>query len=166
MQVPSRTQPRTPNFRSNNPVDYEGSAKLKVIRHLLSKWKPLGHKVLIFSQTRMMLDVVENAIEQLGHRYIRMDGSTSAKHRIMLLDKFNTDPSVFVALLTTKAGGLGVNLTGADRVLILDPDWNPEFGEVHPLPRRQDTTQPGPANPKTIHVIHPHTLTRHPREDS
>ena len=117
------------SFRSNNPVDYEGSAKLKTLRDLLECWKRNKHKVLVFSQTRMMLDILENMAEQEGHKYIRMDGCTPTKHRPLLIDAFNKDDSIFVALLTTKVGGLGVNLTGADRVVIFDPDWNPVTDE-------------------------------------
>lgn len=113
------------SFRSNNPVRYEGSGKLATLRKLLVHWKAGGHKVLVFSQYRMMLDILENMCEQEKHTYIRMDGTTPSKNRAILIDKFNTDDTIFVALLTTKVGGLGVNLTGADRVVIFDPDWNP-----------------------------------------
>lgn len=59
----------------------------------------------------------------LEYRYLRMDGSTAVKARSSLVHRFNTDPDIFVFLLTTKVGGLGVNLTGADRIIIYDPDW-------------------------------------------
>ena len=113
------------SFRSNLPVNYEGSDKLNKLRLLMREWKKHGHKVLVVSQYVMMLDIIENCVDQEGHRYIRMDGSTPGQNRQILVDKFNRDPSIFVALLTTKVGGLGLNLTGADRVVIFDPDWNP-----------------------------------------
>jgi DNA excision repair protein ERCC-6 len=58
-----------------------------------------------------------------GFRYVRMDGTLPVGARMRMIDSFNTDPSIFVFLLTTRVGGLGVNLTGADRVVIFDPDW-------------------------------------------
>jgi hypothetical protein len=59
----------------------------------------------------------------LGLEYRRMDGTTSIRQRSSLIDEFNDNPHIFLFLLTTKVGGLGVNLTGADRVIIIDPDW-------------------------------------------
>ena len=117
------------SFRSNNPVDYSGSCKLDALRRLMVQWKANGHKVLIFSQWVMALDIIENCVEQEGHRYVRVDGKTPADHRSVLLDKFNEDPTIFCALLTTRVGGLGLNLTGADRVVLFDPDWNPKVDE-------------------------------------
>ena len=62
-------------------------------------------------------------VQNAGYRYHRMDGSTAVVQRARLIDDFNENDSVFVFLLTTKVGGIGVNLTGADRVLVYDPDW-------------------------------------------
>jgi DNA excision repair protein ERCC-6 len=113
------------SFRSNNPVNLLGSGKLNALLMMLKEWKAFGHRVLVFSQTRMMLDIIENMCEQQGYTYIRMDGATNGHHRQELMDRFNEDDSIFVALLTTRVGGIGVNLIGADRVVIFDPDWNP-----------------------------------------
>jgi len=102
------------------------SGKMSVVKSLLPMWKRLGHKTLLFSQGVQMLDILEEFIKrQGGIRYIRMDGKTPVKHRQTLVDAFNNDPDLDVFLLTTKVGGLGVNLTGANRVIIFDPDWNP-----------------------------------------
>lgn len=60
-----------------------------------------------------------------NYTYLRMDGGTSVKRRQPLIAAFNASPDIFLFLLTTRVGGLGVNLTGADRVVIFDPDWNP-----------------------------------------
>lgn len=82
----------------------------------------------MFCQTRQMLDIVESVTRAYFRREIttlRMDGTTDVSERAVLVDRFNRDESVFVFFLTTRVGGLGVNLTGADRVLIYDPDWNP-----------------------------------------
>ncbi|CCW64248.1 unnamed protein product [Phytomonas sp. EM1] len=113
------------SFRSNRAVDLDGSAKLRVLAEMLAEWRERRHRALVFSQTRMMLDIVENWCEQQGYRYIRIDGTTPSAHRQELIDRFNEDDTVFLALLTTRVGGVGVNLTGANRVVIFDPDWNP-----------------------------------------
>ena len=73
-----------------------------------------------------MLNIIEEFIKSLdGFNYLRMDGGTNVKDRQTLVDRFNNDPDMHIFLLTTKVGGLGVNLTGANRVIIFDPDWNP-----------------------------------------
>lgn len=101
------------------------SGKMIVLKSLLYLWKSQGHRVLLFSQTRQMLDILEKMIREESFKYYRMDGTTSVKTRMPLVDSFNANHSIFVFLLSTKVGGLGVNLTGADRVVIFDPDWNP-----------------------------------------
>merc|ERR1711962_117972 len=72
-----------------------------------------------------MLLVLEKFVRSRDYSYMKMDGQTSIGSRQNLIQKFNENPDIFVFLLTTKVGGLGVNLTGADRVVIFDPDWNP-----------------------------------------
>ncbi|KAI5360882.1 putative helicase, P-loop containing nucleoside triphosphate hydrolase, SNF2-like domain superfamily [Septoria linicola] len=102
------------------------SGKMQVVRELLKIWKDKGHKTLLFAQHRIMLDILERFISNMpGINYRRMDGTTDIKHRQDLVNEFNHDPDLHVFLLTTKVGGLGVNLTGANRVIIYDPDWNP-----------------------------------------
>lgn len=119
------TATRSRCFRSNNAVNLNGGSKLGVLREMMREWSTHGHRALLFTQTRMMLDIIENLVEQENHRYIRVDGTTPAAHRQELMDRFNEDDSITFALLTTRVGGIGVNLTGADRVVIVDPDWNP-----------------------------------------
>ena len=102
------------------------SGKMQVVKALLELWRDTGHKTLLFSQQRIMLDILERFVKKLGGiNYCRMDGTTLVKDRQDIVDDFNSDPNLHVFLLTTKVGGLGVNLTGADRVIIYDPDWNP-----------------------------------------
>ena len=102
------------------------SGKMQVVKELLQLWKDQGHKTLLFAQHRIMLDILETFINNMtGFRYCRMDGSTPIQNRQGLVDSFNGDPDLHVFLLTTKVGGLGINLTGANRVIIYDPDWNP-----------------------------------------
>ncbi|KAJ2744527.1 DNA repair protein rhp26 [Coemansia sp. BCRC 34301] len=111
------------------PPDYgewHKSGKLTIVRALLEMWKPHGHRVLIFSQTRQMLDIIERTVAAMPDMvYRRMDGSTPVQHRSAMVDEYNADTTIFVFLLTTKVGGLGINLTGADRVILYSPDWNP-----------------------------------------
>ncbi|GMH43692.1 hypothetical protein BSKO_11614 [Bryopsis sp. KO-2023] len=105
--------------------DPERSGKMAIMAKVLKHWKEEGHKVLLFSQTQQMLDIFEKFAQKEGYVYHRMDGSTSIGIRGTMMDDFNENPDIFLFLLTTKVGGLGVNLTGANRVLLYDPDWNP-----------------------------------------
>ncbi|KAF5482427.1 hypothetical protein F2P56_002999 [Juglans regia] len=112
---------------SHNP-DYgnpERSGKMKVVEQVLKVWKEQDHRVLLFTQTQQMLDILENFLVAAGYSYRRMDGLTPIRQRMALIDEFNNSNDVFIFILTTKVGGLGTNLTGADRVIIYDPDWNP-----------------------------------------
>ena len=86
-----------------------------------------GHRVLVFAQTKAMLDVAEEAVlRPLGISSLRIDGTVDAAERFRRVQKFNVDPTVEVMLLTTAVGGLGLNLTAADTVIILEHDWNPQ----------------------------------------
>mmetsp|Transcript_36444 Transcript_36444/g.76804 ORF Transcript_36444/g.76804 Transcript_36444/m.76804 type:complete len:1371 (-) Transcript_36444:194-4306(-) len=102
------------------------SGKLQVLSKILPLWHKQGHKVIIFTQWRKMLNVIEQFTNQKGWKYARLDGNTSVASRQTLVDKFNTDASYFCILMTTKTGGVGLNITGANRVLLYDPDWNPQ----------------------------------------
>jgi DNA excision repair protein ERCC-6 len=112
-----------PGYKWGNP---NKSGKMQVVKALLEMWKKKGDKILLFSQGVQMLNIIEDYVKSLdGFRYLRMDGTTAIKDRQSMVDNFNNDPELNVFLLTTKVGGLGVNLTGANRVIIFDPDWNP-----------------------------------------
>ncbi|XP_077438587.1 DNA excision repair protein ERCC-6 [Vanacampus margaritifer] len=104
---------------------WKRSGKLIVVESLLRLWFKQGHRVLLFTQSRQMLDILEVFVRQNHYTYLKMDGTTAIASRQPLIARFNEDKSIFVFLLTTKVGGLGVNLTGANRVIIYDPDWNP-----------------------------------------
>ncbi|GMC41168.1 unnamed protein product [Saccharomyces cerevisiae] len=109
--------------------DPKRSGKMQVVKQLLLLWHKQGYKALLFTQSRQMLDILEEFIStkdpDLSHlNYLRMDGTTNIKGRQSLVDRFNNE-SFDVFLLTTRVGGLGVNLTGANRIIIFDPDWNP-----------------------------------------
>uniref|UniRef100_A0A3P9LMK4 DNA excision repair protein ERCC-6 n=1 Tax=Oryzias latipes TaxID=8090 RepID=A0A3P9LMK4_ORYLA len=101
------------------------SGKLIVVESLLRLWFKQGHRVLLFSQSRQMLDILEVFVRENNYSYLKMDGTTTIASRQPLIARYNQDRSIFIFLLTTKVGGLGVNLTGANRVIIYDPDWNP-----------------------------------------
>ncbi|CAG8694833.1 14506_t:CDS:2, partial [Ambispora leptoticha] len=103
----------------------ERSGKMLVVKSLLEMWKPKGHRVLLFSQSTEMLDILEKFVKSLRYKYRRLDGTTPISKRPFLVEEFNNDESIYVLLLTTKVGGVGLNLTGADRIIIYDPDWNP-----------------------------------------
>jgi DNA excision repair protein ERCC-6 len=124
---PDLTEHRTLSKQSG--YDYgmaNKSGKMQVVKELLSLWTKGGHKTLLFAQHRIMLDILEKFVKKMpGINYRRMDGETPIKNRQDMVDEFNNDPNLHVFLLTTKVGGLGVNLTGANRVIIYDPDWNP-----------------------------------------
>ncbi|KAK1166506.1 DNA excision repair protein ERCC-6 isoform X1 [Acipenser oxyrinchus oxyrinchus] len=104
---------------------WKRSGKQIVVETLLRLWHKQGHRVLLFSQSRQMLDILEVFVRENGYSYRKMDGTTTIASRQPLIRQYNEDTSIFVFLLTTKVGGIGVNLTGANRVIIYDPDWNP-----------------------------------------
>lgn len=102
------------------------SAKCRALAELLPSLKKSVHLVLIFSQWTSMLDVLEWAVDVIGLTYKRLDGSTQVAERQTIVDTFNNDTSIFACLLPARAGGQGLNLTGADTVLIRDMDFNPQ----------------------------------------
>lgn len=101
------------------------SGKLQTLCELLRERKAGGHKCLIFTQMSKMLDILEVFLNLHAHSYVRLDGSTGIDRRQKLMDRFNTDPKLFCFILSTRSGGLGINLTGADTVIFYDSDWNP-----------------------------------------
>uniref|UniRef100_A0A8U7M735 DNA helicase n=1 Tax=Corvus moneduloides TaxID=1196302 RepID=A0A8U7M735_CORMO len=101
------------------------SGKFRALERILSDLKEKGDRVVLFSQFTMMLDILEVFLKHWQHRYIRLDGKTQISERIHLIDEFNTDMGIFVFLLSTKAGGLGINLTSANVVILHDIDCNP-----------------------------------------
>jgi DNA excision repair protein ERCC-6 len=111
--------------RNKYGKDWQTSGKMLVMDKVLERWSLHGDKVLVFSQTRQMLDIIETYMEEKGYTYLRMDGETPVKQRQDLVNDFNESEQIFVFLLTTRVGGLGLNLTGANRVILFDPDWNP-----------------------------------------
>ncbi|XP_012542158.1 SWI/SNF-related matrix-associated actin-dependent regulator of chromatin subfamily A containing DEAD/H box 1 homolog [Monomorium pharaonis] len=101
------------------------AGKLKELDKLLPQFKMDGHRVLIFSQFTMVLDILEEYLTIRGQTFLRLDGSTPVTERQTLINEYTQDPSIFIFLLSTRAGGLGINLTAADTVIIHDIDFNP-----------------------------------------
>jgi len=104
------------------------SSKITFTFELLKNLKKEGHRVLVFSMSKKILNILEQIITggYLGKiKHMRIDGDTEICERENICINFNNNPDIFCGLLTTKVGGQGLNLTGADRAIILDPDWNP-----------------------------------------
>ncbi|PWY99289.1 hypothetical protein BCV70DRAFT_162873 [Testicularia cyperi] len=98
--------------------------KLQQLNILMRRLKEGGHRILIFTQMTRVLDILESFLNFHGYRYLRLDGQTKVEHRQALTEKFNRDLRISAFILSTRSGGLGINLTGADTVLFYDLDWN------------------------------------------
>ena len=104
----------------------EASAKLQILDIMLPKLRERGHRVLIFSQFLHNLTIVEDFLSGLALEYLRLDGSMGSLEKQKVIDAFNApSSSIFALLLSTRAGGVGINLASADTVIIMDPDFNP-----------------------------------------
>merc|ERR1719410_232528 len=120
-QLATRFQISTPDTRL---IQYD-CGKLQVLASLLGKLHTGGHRALIFTQMTKMLDVLEAFLNYHGYVYMRLDGSTKVETRQCLMERFNNDKKDFIFILSTRSGGVGINLTGADTVIFYDSDWNP-----------------------------------------
>ncbi|KAL6935035.1 hypothetical protein ACO0R3_001007 [Hanseniaspora guilliermondii] len=99
--------------------------KLQVLSKLLIELKEKGHRVLIFTQMTKVLDILEIFLNYMKLTYMRLDGSTKIKDRQYLTERFNNDDKIFAFILSSRSGGTGINLIGADTVIFYDSDWNP-----------------------------------------
>ncbi|XP_005461504.1 lymphoid-specific helicase isoform X1 [Oreochromis niloticus] len=117
--------PATGEFKIDEQL-VQSSGKFLILDRLLPALKRRGHKVLIFSQMTSILDILMDYCYLRGFQYSRLDGSMSYAERDENMARFSKDPEVFIFLLSTRAGGLGINLTAADTVIIFDSDWNPQ----------------------------------------
>lgn len=118
--------PKMPNGMYDGSALTKASGKLMLLFKMLKKLKEGGHRVLIFSQMTKMLDLLEDFLENEGYKYERIDGGVTGGMRQEAIDRFNAPGAPqFVFLLSTRAGGLGINLATADTVIIYDSDWNP-----------------------------------------
>ena len=111
-------------FPHKNLVQYD-CGKLHKLSMLLKTLKTKGSKVLIFTQMTKMLDLLEQFLNLHGYTYVRLDGSVKVEMRQKLVDNFNLNKKIFCFISSTRCGGIGINLTGADCVVFYDTDWNP-----------------------------------------
>ena len=115
-----------PPYTTDEHLIYN-AGKMVMLDKILVRMKKQGSRVLIFSQMSRVLDILEDYCVFREHKYCRIDGSTAHEDRITGIDEYNKPGSEkFVFLLTTRAGGLGINLTSADVVILFDSDWNPQ----------------------------------------
>ncbi|KAL8680438.1 MAG: hypothetical protein Q9186_003398 [Xanthomendoza sp. 1 TL-2023] len=115
-----------PPYTTDEHLIYN-AGKMLMLDKILTRMKKQGSRVLIFSQMSRVLDILEDYCVFREHKYNRIDGSTAHEDRIAAIDEYNAPESEkFVFLLTTRAGGLGINLTSADIVILFDSDWNPQ----------------------------------------
>lgn len=105
----------------------EYCGKWKVLRKLLRFWNNNGDKVLVFSHSVRLLKILRNLFNSTSYSVSYLDGSLSYEERQQAVDNFNSDPNAFVFLISTKAGGVGLNITSANKVVIFDPHWNPAY---------------------------------------
>jgi hypothetical protein len=105
------------------------SGKMEALDYYLHSYYRAANKVLIFSYSTKSLDMIQNYVTGKGYTYLRLDGSVPTGKRQTLIDQFQTDKGIFLFLISTRAGGLGLNLTAASRVIIYDVNWNPSHDE-------------------------------------
>uniref|UniRef100_A0A915M2R6 Uncharacterized protein n=1 Tax=Meloidogyne javanica TaxID=6303 RepID=A0A915M2R6_MELJA len=118
--------PKRPTGAYEGEALIKNSGKFVLLQKMLKGLKEQGHRVLIFSQMTKMLDILEDMMDFLGYKYERIDGSITGQNRQDAIDRFNAaGAQQFVFLLSTRAGGLGINMATADTVIIYDSDWNP-----------------------------------------
>ncbi|XP_046874941.1 chromodomain-helicase-DNA-binding protein 4a isoform X3 [Hypomesus transpacificus] len=124
--VAAMEAPKMPNGMYDGGALTKAAGKLTLLQKMMRKLKDGGHRVLIFSQMTKMLDLLEDFLENEGYKYERIDGGITGGMRQEAIDRFNAPGALqFAFLLSTRAGGLGINLATADTVVIYDSDWNP-----------------------------------------
>ncbi|CAI4388668.1 BDN_1c_G0026220.mRNA.1.CDS.1 [Saccharomyces cerevisiae] len=112
--------------RGNSDLLFRVAGKFELLDRVLPKFKASGHRVLMFFQMTQVMDIMEDFLRMKDLKYMRLDGSTKTEERTEMLNAFNApDSDYFCFLLSTRAGGLGLNLQTADTVIIFDTDWNP-----------------------------------------
>ncbi|KAH7037812.1 SNF21-like protein [Microdochium trichocladiopsis] len=113
-------------LNTSNDLLWRTAGKFELLDRVLPKYKATGHRVLMFFQMTAIMDIMEDFLRFRGLQYLRLDGTTKSEDRSDLLRIFNApDSPYFMFLLSTRAGGLGLNLQTADTVIIYDSDWNP-----------------------------------------
>lgn len=119
------------------PGEIENSAKMEIFFCILTESMALGDRILLFSQSLFTLNLIEEFLQKRdlpgtednkwakNKHYYRLDGSTSALEREKLINEYNSNPNIHLFLVSTRAGSLGINLVGANRVIVFDASWNP-----------------------------------------
>ncbi len=108
------------------PDVYRASGKFELLDRILPKLKATGHRVLMFCQMTQCMTIIEDYFNYKNYKFLRLDGMTKADDRADMLKIYNqANSEYFIFLLSTRAGGLGLNLQTADTVIIFDSDWNP-----------------------------------------
>ncbi len=102
----------------------EGSSKLEQCIEIIQEAVSSGHKILLFSGYTSMFEIIEKELKQRNINYFKLTGSTKIEERVKMVDEFNNNPKIQLFLISLKAGGTGLNLTGADMVIHYDPWWN------------------------------------------
>ncbi|KAK7194012.1 SWI/SNF-related helicase [Novymonas esmeraldas] len=129
--------------------------KLQFLETTMKELRQDGHRVLIFTQFVHMLNILERFLALIGVAYMRLDGATKAELRQQYVDRFNADPRITCMILSTRSGGIGLNLTGADTVIFYDSDWNPTMD----LQAQDRCHRIGQTRPVTIYrLISEHTV--------
>jgi SNF2 family DNA or RNA helicase len=112
-------------LHEGDTINYQDSGKLDCLKELMEEIVDGEHRTLLFCQSTQMLDIIQNFFRQWQFSSIRLDGTTPPALRPDLVREFNGNPAIQSFLISTKAGGTGLNLTGADTVIFYDHDWNP-----------------------------------------
>ncbi|ORD99281.1 INO80 [Hepatospora eriocheir] len=129
------------------PLDtfIKDSGKLITMEKLLIELKREDHRILIYFQMTRMMDLFEGFLTEREYSYLRLDGSSKISYRKDVVEKWQNDKSIFIFILSTRAGGVGLNLTAADTVIFYDSDWNPTVDQqamdrVHRLGQTKNVT--------------------------
>ncbi|GLJ11725.1 hypothetical protein SUGI_0175460 [Cryptomeria japonica] len=117
------TSPPLQSFGFAKMLTYSG--KMQILDALLKRLRAENHRVLLFAQMTKMLDIIEDYMKYRKYKYLRLDGSSTVTNRHEMVKEFQTNTDIFVFLLSTRAGGVGINLTAADTVIFYESDWNP-----------------------------------------
>lgn len=123
------TVPRDNKFDIDLDSKFKRSSKLQFLMDRITKILPSGEKIVIFSQFLGFMDLIEYDFKRIGITSLRLDGSLNQKKRCEVLQRFREDPGCQIILISLKAGGVGLNLTEANHVFLLDPWWNPAVEE-------------------------------------
>jgi DNA helicase INO80 len=102
---------------------------MRVFAELVTRLYAEKHRCLVFCQMTRMIDILEDFMTWKKMSYFKMDGSTTIQDRRFMVEEYQTNPNIFAFLLSTRAGGLGINLIAADTVIFYDNDWNPTMDE-------------------------------------